>query len=793
MKTAIRLLPAALVLSANTFPGAVAQEQRMALEEIIVTAEKRSASVQDVPIAVSAFDSQRRDNLGIVSHSDIANHTPSMTFQTNPNRVYIRGVGRVENSLGSEPGVATYRDGIYTAELGGVAESTFFTDRVEVLRGPQGTLYGRNATGGAVNFVSKRPTSEFAGEVRAGVYSFDGYQLGLGLSGPIGERVRYRLATETDQNDGWIENVAGEDVNDKGFTRAEAQVEFDITERLSAWVKYERAESDQNRTGAVMISPYNSETPGPLVLDFFTDFQQLAPNPQLGYEEPNPSASDIHKVNWDDPGYIDRTEDMVTLELKYDFDKMSLKYLYGYVDYQFEFGGDLDRTSREDIQYETYLGQDERTNQHELQLISDLGGKVELILGAFYWDSENYQPLQAIVTDSTLFPTPVIADPAGEVCYCIVDAPANPDSIYYEQTGNLETESRAAYGQVDFYPAESWHFSAGLRYSEDEKTGSEFNRAIFDGQGVYAPFFTLIGMGWFNTETPTPGPQDRIAWDITAGGMSAEHQNEWDSTDWALGLDYTFANDNMIYGKVSTGYKAGGYALGTLLPDASVDEEKVLAYEVGYKSEFERARLNLAAYYYDYEDMQVPVDTFSNGVTTRRFENAEEATVWGVEAELQWAVTDAFTLFSTYSYMDTEITEMGQLIIDSTEEFPVPSDISGNELVQSPENQFSLVADYTWQMSPGDLKFVVSYVYKDNQFSSIFNREDTQVDSFDRTDFRLSYLSNAYDLRVTAYVRNAFDEEIIESQTRSSYYTNNQLSASIQPPRIIGLEVNFGF
>lgn len=791
MKTVKRILPAALILAGGTASGALAQDG--VLEEVIVTAEKREVSLQDVPVAVSSFDSSMRDTLGIISAADIANHTPSMTFQTNPNRVFIRGVGRVENSLGSEPGVATYRDGIYTAELGGVIQSTFFTERVEVLRGPQGTLYGRNATGGAANFLSKRPTNEFAGEIRAGAYSNSGYQLGLSLSGPMTDRIRYRVAAETDQNDGWVENKGGDDVNDTDFMRGEVQLEWDITDRLSAWVQYERAESDQNRTGAIMISPYNTETPGPLVFDFLTDFEQLAPNPQFGHTDPNPAVKNIHKVDWDDPGYIDRTEDRFTAHITYNLDNMSLKYIYGLVDYDFDFGGDLDRTSRSDISYETYLGQDEKTNQHELQLISDLGGKVEFILGLFYWDSENYQPLQAIVNDSTLFPTPVIADPAGDFCYCVLDAPANPDSVYYEQWGDLDTESRAAYGQVDFYPTDNWHFSLGLRYSEDEKEASEYNRAIFDDQGVYAPFFSAIGMSWLNVNTPTPGPQNRIAWDITLGGQEASHEDEWDSTDWAVGADYTFDNDIMVYGKVSTGYKAGGYVLGALIPDPTVDEEKVLAYELGVKSEFERARVNVAAYYYDYEDMQVPIDTFTSGVITRQFENAEEATVFGIEVEAQWAATDALTLQTTYSYMDSEIDDMGQLIIDATGQFPLPQDISGNELVQSPEHQFSFIAGYTWQLPSGDLKLAGVYIYKSDQYSSIFNREDTQVDSFDRTDFRLSYLANELDLRVTAYVQNAFDEDIIESQTRSSYYYNNQLSASIQPPRIYGIEVNYGF
>ena len=785
MKTAKHLLPAAVALTC----ASLAQAQNTVLEEIVVTAEKRSASVQDVAIAISAFDADMRDNIGIISAADIANHTPSMTFQTNPNRVFIRGVGRVDNALGTDPGVVTYRDGIYTAELGGVAQSTFFTDRVEVLRGPQGTLYGRNAVGGAVNFIAKRPTEEFKAELRAGAYSNEGYQLGAAVSGPATESIRYRFAAEMDQNDGWVDNRGGDDVNDKDFWRAEAQFDIDITERLNLWVQYEHAKDDSNRIGAYMISPYNTASPGPLVMDFFTDFQQLVPNPQYQHDRENPGARDIHKVDWDAPGFIDREEDRFTAHLSYEFDKMTLKYIYGYVDYDFAWGEDLDKTSRSDVQHFSYLEQNEQTQQHELQLISNLGGDLEFILGAFYWDSENYQPLQAFVPDNPVLQNPVTADPAGDVCYCVLDAPPNPDAIYYEQWGDLDTESTAVYGQLDYTLNEQWSFSFGLRYSEDEKEGEEFNRAIFDDQGVYAPFFSLIGMLWLNED----GPQDRIAWDLTDGGNSASREDDWSSTDWSVGVDYTLDNGNLVYGKVATAYKSGGFRLGNVEDSPSVDEEQATVYEIGMKNEWERARLNVAAYYYDYEDMQVPVDTFQNGVTTRQFVNAEEAWTWGVELEGTWAATDALNLSTTYSYLETEIDDMGQMIIDSTEALPLPQDVSGNSLVQSPEHQFSFVADYSWQLPTGDLILAGVYSYKDDQYSSIFNRASTQVDSYDRTDFRLTYRDNRHDLRVTAYVQNAFDEEIIETITRSSAYYNNQLSASIQPPRIYGVEVNYGF
>ena len=787
------LLLSAILVPVLTISTALAQEEAGVLEEVLVTAEKREVSIQDVPIAISAFTAETRDALGIITGADIANFTPGMSYNSSPNRISIRGIGRTENSLGSEPGVAIYQDGIYTNEATVLRQSTFFTERIEVLRGPQGTLYGRNSIGGAINVISKRPTEEFSGQTRVGFHDNGGVYAAFSLSGPIGEKFRYLFGAELDKHDGWVENLAGGDQNDQDFRRWQVQAEWDITERLAFWVKYEDYEYDNNRVGNVMVSPYNTESPGAPIGDFNTDFQQLVPNPQLGYPNPNPAATDPNVVRWNETGYTHYPGDKLVVNITYDFDKAQLKYIYGNSEYDFEYLGDGDFTDRTDIQYLEYTAQIEEYDQHELQLISNLDGKFQYVVGLFRWENENFQPVTAFSPTNPVLQTPVFADPAGLICFCVTDAPPNPQGIYYDQWGDLETKSTAVYGQLDFYPNDKWHVSLGLRYTEDEKTGSEYQRIIFDGQGTYAFIFNTIGMSWFNVMTPTPGPQARIAWDLSLGGRTATHTDDWDSTDWSLGTSYRFDDDSMLFGRISTGYKAGGYRLGSLQPNPAVDQEEVLAYEIGYKKQTERVIFNAAAYYNDYEDMQVPINAIINGVNNSLFYNAEKANQWGIELDAQWAATDALIFYATYAYLNSEIETMGIEVIDSTEQFPEPSDLAGNELILSPEHQFSLIGDYTWQFNSGALNFVASYIYTDEQWSSIFNRPDTQLDSSSRVDFRLNWFSNKRDLRVTGYIRNAFDEDISEYRERLSWYFNHQIRATYQPPRVIGIEVNYGF
>jgi iron complex outermembrane receptor protein len=764
------------------------------IEEIVVTAEKRESNVQDTPIAISAFNAETMDDIGIGGAADIANYTPGMTYNASPNRIFLRGIGRVENSLGSEPGVAIYRDGIYTNEAASVSDNTFFAERIEVLRGPQGTLYGRNAIGGAANVVSKKPTDEFKGEVRLGAYNYGGQYIGLSASGPITDRVRYRLAAETTSDDGWIENIAGGDQNNQDFTRIEGQLDIDLTETLNIWMVYQDYEWDTNQTGGVMISPYNTTSPTGPVIDFSTDFQQLVPNAQLGYDVANPAVRDIHKVNRNEAGYIKNPGALFTSHVTWDLENWQVKYIFGMNDYDWDYLLDYDATGRTDIQYLNFIAQYEEYQQHEVQLISQLGGKFEFIFGAFYYHNENAQPWDLYSPTNPVLKTPVWADYAGTVCFCVVDSPANPQGIFYHQLGELETDSYAGYAQMDIFPNDMWHVSLGLRYSKDEKDAYEEQRIIFDGQGSYAWYANFIGMSWYNVNTPTPGPQARIAWDFNNGTVSSNHSDEWTSTTWALGVDYKPDDNSLYYAKVSTGYKAGGFRLGSLEANPGVDEETVLAYEAGAKNTFNNViQVNTAVYYYLYEDMQVPVSAIINGVNNLLFRNAKEANQFGIEVDGQWAATDNLMLYATYSYMNTEIDTMGYDVTDETEINPVASDLSGNELIKAPPHKFTFNGHYTWDITAGEIGFVATYIYTDDQWSDIFNREDTVAPAFERVDFRLTYRNPANTLRVSGYVRNAFDEEIFESKTRSGWYFNHQVSASIQPPRTYGVELNYEF
>lgn len=243
------LLLAALPLAISAQVHAQSGDTKFALEEIIVTASRRETSLQDTAIAVTAFSQDLMEELNVNSPFMYEALVPSLTYQQAPNRLSLRGVGRFDNSLGTSPGVGIYNDGIFTGEATALSTQPINISRTEILRGPQGTLYGRNTVGGAVNIISRRPSEEFEGDFRIKVGDEDLIQYAAVVSGPLSDNFRYKLHFIDTERDGLQENTAGPDVRTVNNTYYEAQIEWDITDKLHLWAEYGRFDVDQ-RPGA---------------------------------------------------------------------------------------------------------------------------------------------------------------------------------------------------------------------------------------------------------------------------------------------------------------------------------------------------------------------------------------------------------------------------------------------------------------------------------------------------------------------------------------------------------------
>src|SRR5262245_39962817 len=240
--------------------GVAHAAEGLVLEEIIVSAQKRNENLQDVPVAVSAFTDQTRDLVGIQTIQDFTNFTPGVTYSTSLDRMNIRGVGRYTNNLSTSPGVATYGDGFYNSSNHQADTTPLFTERVEILRGPQGTLYGRNSIGGAVNVLLKRPSDNFEGEVRATAGNFGQHRAEGLFRGPITDSLAFVIGGGLyRQEEGFLQNIKGldeEGQQDEQF--ATAQLSFKFGDVADIWVKYAYANWDNGWGNSVTITPYNT-------------------------------------------------------------------------------------------------------------------------------------------------------------------------------------------------------------------------------------------------------------------------------------------------------------------------------------------------------------------------------------------------------------------------------------------------------------------------------------------------------------------------------------------------------
>lgn len=767
------------------------------IDEIIITSEKRESNVQDTAIAISAFSDDMMDDMGIAGATDIANFTPGMSYNngTYSNRINIRGIGRLTNELGSDPGVAIYEDGFYTSESGAMGAPPMNVERYEVLRGPQGTLYGRNAMGGAVNIISKRPTEEFEGEARFNFGNIGLASGALSASGPITEKIGYRVVFNRTIRDGFVKNLSGEDIGNLDDTYIQAQLNFEISDRTNLWIKYGSASWDR-RSGpgwpGLFLSPFDTTSP---------TYGTLSRNPWLDGEV-NPTASDLHTVDYDDTGYLtlDDHYNLVT-ELTHDFDAFTFKYIGGWSAYDWQTETDWDMTSDADERLLVYIQEDKKWSSHDFQLQSNSDGDISWLLGYYMFEEEIYQPF--IQKDPY---NDVVRYPIQGVGALPIQPLSNPDGHIYFQEGDLESEAWAVYGQMDFQVNEDLHISGGLRYSHDEKTGWEHNAwtwvdlpILVDGDPD-TPGDSAYGEYCFADPANMTGEWTGMCAYYADNGEVTQSES-WDATTFRVEVDYDLNEDTMVYGHVGTGYKSGGFKLGNVYsnlapgePEDIVDAEKVVAYEIGYKTVMnEVLRLNLAAYLYDYTDFQVPISVFAGGIRHTIFINADEAESYGFEAEALWQVNDNLSFVGVYSNQNTQITKLAPQEDALDAGGAVLKSVEGNELLMSPNHTFTVNAMYEWDRPSGHYALSATHAYVGDQYMDLFNSANSTIESSGRTDFRASWENNDGDIRLIAYVKNATDEDIIGDLGQTDGVHGNMQIGAPQLPRNYGLELHFQF
>jgi iron complex outermembrane receptor protein len=795
-----------LSLLAAAVIGAPVAQAALKLEEVVITANKVESNIMETAAAVTSFDSNTREQLGIENAQDIAARTPSLTIA--PSRISIRGVGRPNIALGSDPGVGIYWDGVYNTENDVFGYSNFLDiDRVEVLRGPQGTLYGRNSIGGAVNFVSKQPTDEWEGKAVVMGGNYDTYELQGLASGPITDKLSVLVAlSQIERQEGFQEDVDSNNTYDKAESSyGTFSLRHETTDRWTNSLKVLTRDGGTTPNQPYILEPHTTDFI-PVVNDQDTgeqlNFPGFFPNNSFanwlqGYTRENPAVNDINDVSIDREPEQKNERDALIFISEYDFDQFGIKYTAGYSDFDFELDYDADGIRAVDsgldwsqltafgLPVSTLTGitstpsdltrpfsQSAEFSSHELQVTTDLDGDFNFIGGLYYYNSEEEQALAFLEHNQDLIE---IYKYFGG----FINGPVSDEGYLFRGESELETTSYAAYGQMNWDVSDATVVTVGLRYSYDEKEGAD------------------------NTTTQWLGDPD----DPT---VFRSVEDDWDQVTWRLGVDHFITDDHFVYAFVASGYRSGGFNL--MSPSdttdvGTVEPEELISYEVGYKGSLLDNRVNVSStlYYYDYTDLQVLKNDVIEGVTLSVYENAADAEAWGLETEVTALLSDGLTLNGTWSYNETEYKEFDSIDTNACEIGPSrqgrtldalctdPQDLSGNSFPLSPENKFSLNLIYEFEALNLLWRTAGSYIYTDEQYTTPFNLEEFDVlDSWDRWDARVTVASLEETWTVTAFVKNIGDDREITLRDRPSTVTDARVS-SLTDPRTYGLRLTYNF
>ena len=753
------------------------------LEEVIVTAQKREQSLQDVGIAVSAFNGEQIQQLGWNSSDDIAAQIPGVTL-IQPNgpasfTMNIRGVAQNDFSGDNqESPVAVYVDEVYAASPTHASFQMFDFERVEVLRGPQGTLFGRNATGGLAHFITKKPSEEFEGYVQATVGDYDLFNVEGAIGGPISDNISGRLSFSSGQNDPLITNRVGPDLNDNDTWAIRGQLLFKFGESSELLINARASDLDNlNGTFEHLVSRPNSlglgvEVTDPNVLDLSGGDLDTAtgegsgiiytPWQDYGYRDPD--GGKPFEGDFDTIGFIKIETEGYTGTFKTSFDNgMEFVSITDYNTLKRDYLEDSDASPRPFFSFS--VKSDMESFSQEFRLSGETDNS-RWVGGLYYlnYEGDLFTGGMAGGFAQAAFGPVVLGLVGGDPDLAVaVTQELFPPTFGFDSPFSTTTESTAVFGQIEYDISDAMTVTAGLRWSREEKETS-FNQyfSLFESttSNVVALQDSLgIGTNWSYDN----GRYSNIGAYTFEGGAipliegDAETDIDDDFFTAKLGLDYRLSDDTLLYASYNRGVKAGGFnapldaslfAYGALDPSQmNFDAETLNAYEIGFKTDLFNglARLNGAAYYYDYQDYQA----FALDSLTLYVFNTD-ATNQGFELELQTSPIDGLDILLGVSYIDNNVEDA----------YTTPSGeaIDRNAII-TPEVTANGMIRYQWDMMGGSMAAQYDFNYMDDHFFQLKNSPVGTQDAYVVSNVRLSWTSASQAWLVAAYVNNVTDEE----------------------------------
>lgn len=773
MKTALALAVASLAVTA--------QAQQLQLEEVIVTAQKRVESLQDVPISVSAVSGEKMQDAQITNLESLTTFVPNFSMNQSgiSNNITIRGVSSGINP-GFEQSTGMYVDGIYYGRGQLSRLPLFDMERIEVLRGPQPILFGKNSIAGAVSMITAKPSDEFEGQVTA-LYEFEEEQQDyrVVLSGPLTDTLSGRVAIMYRDQEGSFTNVnTGDDEKQEEETVFRGVLRWTPTDLLEVDLKYEHAEFDDvgrnvELTQSIVRDDLVGTGAGIDYVSALDNFVGLANN-VLMLDPPVDYAGEDGLLNRKRGGNSDfhnNSVDVGVLGINYALGDYTLTSTTGYLEYEFDQDCDCDFTGASVFN----ALQDESFEQfsQELRITSPGGETVDYIAGVFYQTNElDFQDTINVPTNSLLR----LLNPAFS-------------GIDTKRFANQESDMWAVFAQATWNVTDRLRLVFGARYTEEDKEATK-QQVHFAGSTAFPAtdpagalpnvFYGLNPLfGAFAIE-----PYDEIRGDRQEEAFTPLFTVQWDATDWA-----------MVYATYTEGFKAGGFDIRSNgHPDPAVanactldtsttppscardivgvfefDEEEAESFEIGAKMGLSAAaELNVAAFYTEYTNLQT---SQFDGILGFNVTNAGEAEIKGIELDGRWLAAEGLTLSGSVAWLDFEYTDFpnnqcyfGQQVLDPGAVQPngVTCDATGKRKEYTPEYSGTLTADYVFPLGDNlELRTTVDLVFSDDYLFNPTLDPRSEQDAYAEWNLRVSLGNVAGDWELAFLGKNLNDEDVV--------------------------------
>jgi iron complex outermembrane receptor protein len=765
--------PAALAGAAFAQAAPASVAQAGLIEEVVVTAQKREERLQDVPVAVSALTAQALVEKNVATLQDLSASVPGLVVASNTNfgsaPISIRGVGGANgggNVFADEP-VAVYVDGAVVGRLRMSTADLLDIGGVEVLRGPQGTLYGRNSTAGAVLLRSAEPTADPSGFARFTIAEHGTYKATGAVSGPLNASgsLTGRFAAGYSDSEGWAHDADGSTIGGSNSASVRGFLRWKPTDTLRLDLIAEHVDM-KVRPALIAVSDVSN-------------FRDAAANPTgsnvvLPYT-PRPNLRRLLDDNQFALGktFTKTRGDNITLKGDLELGSLTLSSISNFRSWAQRGAQDSDGTLVDPPTPLFVTGDvpsigendghfvDSQWSQ-ELRLASNGGGPLEWMVGAYVYDEKNkISPIRI----RNYLAGPGTAPGFGSGTEVTFNAAQN-------------TWAWALFANATYEVTDRLSATLGGRYSHEEK--DFINRQIVKTINVFDP----------------PGPTIFPAGTPLAA-LSADLSDSWSNFSPRVVVDYKFTPAIMGYASYSKGFKSGGFNAFNASPaSTSFKPEQISAIELGLKSDLfdRRLRLNLAAFDYDYTNLQVrtPVPTGGVGIET-----ADKAVSRGVELEANWAVSQAFRIDANVSWLDAKFKE-GTVSAVQVSSFVfganpavVAENVAGNRLSRAPEWQGAINGRYTWETGLGAVTAQGSYRYQGGVFflETQQNQPTFHEGPWSQVDARLALAASDGKWEVAAFGSNLLDDRHL-SQITAFFALPN---ASVNEPRTFGLQLNLKY